>query len=250
MALTTRLASILLVSALAAGCNQSLFDANLGDDGTGDGGTSIPDARNDERDSGGDGRRDGGGDERDGAPDARVVDAGPLPEPEYVEIYEDMDGPQVFPMQSGTWNGLSAWVSLGPDSQVRSAIVDCPAHPGSEYCMGLPVNALLFVSTNDTYRPALSWIAPIPRVVVNFQWLVRVSALRTLPASVRILQNDTVIYTETAELLDQTGGNLIRVEVTVGDVLQVIPAAGDPAGGHIGMSMEFSEQSTLAGSPR
>lgn len=247
MALTARLAPVLLVAALATGCNQSLFDAHLGaDDPTGDGGNPAPDASS--------GGRDGGDDERDGAPsspDARVVDAGPPLPPEYVEIYEGPDdtiGDVV--MQPGTWNGLEAWVALDAALEIRSAIVNCPAHPDSEYCTGLPPNALLFVSTNDTHRPALRWTSTFVRILVDFQWLVSESALTTPPATMRILQNGVVIRTGMAEELGQTDGALLPVDTAVGDVLQLIPAAGDPAGGRIGMYVNFLERGTLTESLR
>jgi hypothetical protein len=241
-----RLASALLVSTLVAGCSQSLFDANLGGDGTGDGGNQVPDARTGGRDAGDD-ERDGGDGERDGAPggpDARVVDAAVSPAPEFVEIYEGPDGFDEIPMQEGTWNGLDAWVTTDADTEaVRSAVVNCPVASDSRYCLGLPVGALLFVSTNDTHRPAVRWESPFSQVLVDFQWLVHESALAT-PATLRIQQNGLTIETRELEVPDQSDQALYPVDVAPGDVLVVLPAVGDPTGGQIGMRVNFTERRT------
>lgn len=180
MALTIRLASAFLVSALAAGCNQSLFDANLGGDPDGGGGG---------RDSGG--GRDGG-DERDGAPpvrpDAGVNDAGRMdmpdarvpgvcPEPCAGDAYTDFDG------TSGGSNGLWRYVEV--NASYESVAMSNASYPGATggwigmadppsgiaYCTmtseelpcGDRANTLVFIipATAPT-SPGVGWTAPMP----------------------------------------------------------------------------------------
>jgi hypothetical protein len=182
MALTIRLASAFLVSALAAGCNQSLFDANLGgDDPAGDGGNTDPD--------GGDGRDSGG---RDGAPpirpDARVTDAGRIdipdaripgicPEPCAGDAYADFDG------TSGGSNGLWRYVEV--NASYQAVAMSSASYPGAAggwigmanpasgiaYCTvsgdqlpcGDQDNTLVFIipATAPT-NPGVGWTAPMP----------------------------------------------------------------------------------------
>lgn len=179
----TRFASALLASALAAGCNQSLFDANLGgDDPAGDGGNTDPD---------GGGGRDGGDDERDGAPpvrpDARVGDAGgvdgsePMPSdcpaPCAGDAYADFDG-----TSDGT-NGRWRYVEV--DSAFDSVEMSSTTYPGSAggwvgtgtpppgiaYCplssdqlpCGDQASTLVFITSPNTTptNPGLVWTAPL-----------------------------------------------------------------------------------------
>jgi len=195
MALTIRLAPVFFVSALAAGCSQSLFDANLGgDDPTGDGGNPAPDASSGGRDGGG--GRDSGPDR----PDARVTDAGRVeppdaripgicPEPCAGDAYADFDGTSggrngrwryvevsssydFVEMTSTTYPGTAAgWIGTGASPP---GVAYCPVASDQLPC-GDQANTLVFITTPAAAatNPGVGWTAPMAgdyRLIVDWKF--------------------------------------------------------------------------------
>lgn len=222
-----------LMPALLVGCNQSLFDSDPGAEQNARDGGSTPDSRVVRVDGGGgvDGRS------------MDVVDAD-IPPPLPV-TYVETDGSSAIDdvvMEVGTWNGLDAWVAKIPGTEeVRSAVVNCPLSPDSPYCEGLPENALLFVSTTDSHRPALHTTTPGTRVVVDYVWVVRESALTT-PAVLSIENSGVIERSDTLEVLDESKAMLVDFGVTPGDIIRVVATPGADDGGHIGMRVQIFEQ--------
>lgn len=162
MALIRCLVGATLVCALAAGCNQSLFDADPGGGGDpggdgdpdgspagGDGGAGIPDASP--------GNPDAGGDSAVG--DFAMDQDGPW---RYVEIqpgpYID-DTPMHMPMTYGAWDQLQGWVGVDGDGAPRTTIAHCPSNPEHPQCQGLG-QRLVLASASRSHLPAVLWTAP------------------------------------------------------------------------------------------
>jgi hypothetical protein len=224
-----------LMPALTVGCSQSLFDSDPGAEQNARDGGSTPDSRVV--------RVDGGGGV-DGQ-NMDVVDAGVQAQPlavEYVETYDGAEAIDDVVMEMGTWNGLDAWVAKIPGGEdVRSAVVNCPVSLDSSYCAGLPENALLFVSTNDTHRPALRTTTSGTKIVVDYVWVVRESALTT-EAALRIEHNGVTRHSATLDILNESKALLVDFVVVPRDVIRVVATPGAAEGGYIGMRVQIFEQ--------
>ena len=165
MALIRPLAGLVLLSALVAGCSQSLF-ANPGD-GDDDGG-------NDERDGGNEPLPDAG--PPGPKPDAGMPSACPAPcvanaVAEFAATqggatgkwgyYEEQPDPFGFAygdLALGDVDGLEGWIS---PSTPRLAIASCPANPGAPQCAGIEDKLVFMTTSNDpgTSHPSLTWRA-------------------------------------------------------------------------------------------
>jgi hypothetical protein len=227
-----------LIPALTLGCDQSLFDGDPGNGQTGrDGGPPID--GNVMREDGGGGGGDGGG---------GGADAGREPlEPggTYVEIYEGPEGVAFLDMQAGTWNGIEAWVATDSGTgAVRSAVVNCPSAAGSAECAGIPEGALLFVSTNDTHRPALlrdTEASEASSVTVDVNWMV-VEGSAVAGGRLRFARNHPfdVVGLKTLGLDQPAQAASVAIDVVENDSVLLIPDVPAPAGGRIAMAVELT----------
>jgi hypothetical protein len=173
MMLFRYLASVALVSALAAGCNQSLFDDGPGGgDGRRDGAPEpmAPDGSVDDPDSGMVMRLDGGG---GGAPDARPSRPA-CPSPCLADAYVD------FASTQGGLNGLWRYVEVRLEAAEEYAnmsensgswqgtsspapgIAPCPVLVDEPPCAGLVEIIALTTTSNEpgVHHPGLMWVAP------------------------------------------------------------------------------------------
>jgi hypothetical protein len=138
MALFRCLVSVVLVSATAAGCSQSLFNDGSGDDPGGrDGGPQPipPDARPGEPDAGEDNRPDAGD---PGEPDAGVSpDAGPSCTPPCLsDAYTD------FALNQGGTNGRWRYVEFQAELPTGQEYVDMAMDPVGWLGTGYPAPSL------------------------------------------------------------------------------------------------------------
>lgn len=245
MTLSRHLTSAALVSALAAGCSQSLFDANLGDR---DGGQGPADGSV-ERDAAGPGV-DGGMDNfpRDAAvqescPEPCLADAVDNYAPvqgiwRYSETFFDGAGLSDFrEMMLGTWNSLSAWVG----ALSLPAIASCPEHAGATQCQGVAEKLLLVPSSDGPLasQPALVWLAPVTGSLrLTGDWRTPAGFPSTATQTVVMARNNLFdnVYTAAFPGRTQPRAFDFEVDVVVGDYIALSVLPGDNTNTPLGVS--------------
>ena len=238
--LLRRLTHVVLLSALAAGCNQSLFD-----DGTGGGGDDPdsgprPDAR------------EGTPDANPGAPDADLVlpgDGGVLPDDGSVPLdadpcsgacidddaYEDFDGFQggatqrwryvEFQPETDSYedmapievNGFPGFVGTGTPAPSLAFCLTTSMPP----CTGLTPGLLALTTTaSGAHHPGVSWAVPYSGTYSVSVIFTTAPDAPDIPATVALAQNNQSNILQ-SKPLDDTTGLYVEVPFTAGDVLVV-----------------------------
>jgi hypothetical protein len=240
------LAGITLMSALAAGCDQSLFDANP-DNGR-DGGpidridASQPDARDgdDDPDAGPPPILDCPGVSNcvgDAVGEFAMNQDGPW---RYVEVEPDANG--FTEMRYDDQRDPPAWtgVDLNP-----SLIVNCDEHTEAQECAGLDQRVLLRPSADDLApRPALAWTAPRTGTYrLQIDWRLDGNQANPKPAAVLIARNsrsDRVLSAafEASTEVGTLPGD-VEVDAVRGDSIALALAGNIPAA--LGVSFYVSD---------
>jgi hypothetical protein len=148
-----RRSALLLVVALAS-CNESLFDANVGGDAGpgGGGGDAAPGG-----DAGPGERVCPEGCQGDPVEDFDVVQGGKNGRWLYSADNGGPTGVDHAPLESGTYEGVEAWVGPGGGPP---AIVPCPVGGTSEICSGVEGSLLLVPSPAAGADPVLEFVPP------------------------------------------------------------------------------------------
>jgi hypothetical protein len=249
MALTRPLVGLVLVSALVAGCNQSLFDNP--DDGDGPPGGPGPDGGDGSTSDGGPGSR----------PDAGVPESCPAPclndavaEFQYVDgasgddwLYaEELSSPfrstaSAMRLESRA-DGTMAYVG----SEGSASIVHCPSYPDYVHCAGVGDKILLETSPQGTSHPALVWAVPFgPRrhFRLSGAWLIPSSAPADAPVALLLVRNSQFDAAFEARLLtsSQPGAFDLELDLQFGDLVRLIAIADDASPIPVAVSFYVSE---------
>jgi hypothetical protein len=262
MALIPRLAGMILVSALVAGCSQSLFDLPGDDDGNGE-----PDARDDEP------KPPDAGVMLDDAGNVIRPDANPevppdaavptnCPEPCLFDAVADfayspdaISGSWVYaeevPSPFGTTysemrletrsDGTQAFVGQG-----SPAFVHCPSYPGYVNCNGVEDKLLFETTEPGAHHPALVWLAPQDTRTayrLSGDWRVPSNTPTDTPMSLLLVRNsqfdsmlDERFFTRTMPAAFD-----FEIDVQPGEILRLIAISGDASHAPLALSLYVSE---------
>lgn len=256
MIVTRYLALAVLVSVLPPGCNQSLFDANVGNEPGpgpgpgpgGDGGTALPDARM------------GGGD-----PDAASVPM-TCPEPCTADAFRDFAAAQNTPWRyvevrpddpQGTGYDDMTLVASTPPSWTgagspAATIASC-ATPESPACADqTDLLVLSAAGSNSTANyPALLWTAPeTASYRLRGSWRMPPPQGSPSPQRVYLVRNSQFDYVERQQEFtpDADFPFDVTVDAREGDVLSLSAPGG--AAGVVGVRFYISQQQPGPGSCR
>jgi hypothetical protein len=262
MALIARFAGLILVSALVAGCSQSLFGIPGGDDGNG-----KPDARDDEPEppDGGVTLDDAGNvirpDANPGVPPDAAVPTN-CPEPclfdavaEFAYSADAISGAWLYaedlPSPFGTGYSEMRLETRGDGTQAyvgnlgSPAIVHCPSYPDYANCQDVKDKLLFETTEPGAHHPSLVWIAPQGTRTayrLSGDWRVPSSAPTDTPMTLLLVRNsqfDSVLderfFTRTVPAAFD-----FELDAQPGDIFRLIAIAGDASHAPLALSLYVS----------
>ncbi|HWN67020.1 MAG TPA: hypothetical protein VNM90_05240, partial [Haliangium sp.] len=257
MALIRPFVGLVLVSALAAGCSQSLFDYPGGDDGNGkaDGGVPDPVDGSVIVDDGGNVIRPDAN--PDLPPDAAVPTG--CPEPCLADAVRDfayspdaVSAPWLYAEETPSVLGTSytemSIETRGDGTQVyvggvgSPAIVHCPSHPTYASCVDV-ADKLLFETTEPgAHHPALVWIPSASARTtyrVSGDWRIPSSAPTDVPVTLLLVRNSQFdsVLDERFFTRKLPAAFDFEIDVQPGDILRLIAIAGDAS--HAPLALSF-----------
>lgn len=259
MALIRCFFPVVLMPALAAGCSQSLFDANPG------GGGNPPDARD-------------GIDDPDGStgvvPDAMIHATCPepcvgdavadfatdqsvgdwsyrelLPVPDFVPPPGEPDYPPQRELEIMTYgplgtSGLSAWTGTGDPAP---AIASCTSDVTDERCEGVVQRLLLLPTTEarEAHHPALNWLSRETGIYrVSVDWRMSGKATPGAPGAMLLARNqewDSLHYQPYASSTDVATFEL-EVDALQGDLISLVALAKDSSSAPQGVNVFITDR--------